>query len=401
MSITRSLVTLGICLGLVGCGQAPADTPVTETVQAAPLHMSVHANGTLKATESTKLTVPGRRWNERKIVWLLDDGTQVQHGDVVARFSAKESKQDLAQAKLDLQLNTIARIGKQATLGQDRDKLGVSIANTAWQLAIAKRYANADLAALARNKVLDAVADKEYLSTRQNVLQWRMGQSEQRGAAELAVLAAKRDTLQIEAQQQRSQLDALEVTAPHDGIFMVASDWSGRNLHVGGMVRGGRTLATLPNIASMDVLIAVPQMQARGVEVGDAVHMHPLGQPSQTVDTRIFWIAPAAQTRSRQSPVKYVMMKAKVPKSAIAEYRWMPEQRFAVDISIFASDKAISVPNLAIDAGGGQPRVFVLEGGEPVARKVTLGARGSSRSQVVKGLEAGDQVLISPQGSAA
>lgn len=379
---------------LAACGQEAADSPVTETVQAGVVDLGIHAEGALKATQSTPLQVPGQQWTQRQLVWVKADGSEVRKGEVVARFSARQSKQDLAEAELDLKRNAIARIGKQADLGQTRGKLGVDLADVAYQLAIAERYANASLEALARNKVLDAVQDKQYLGTRQNVLEWRKGQTAERGAAELAVLDAQRNTYSIEAKQKRADLDALELRAPHDGIFMLQADWSGQKPHVGTTLFAGRPLASLPDIAEMDVEIAVPQVQAQGIEKGDVVHLHPLGKPDQTAVSKISWIAAAAQTRSRENPVKYVMMKARVPKDAISRFHWMPEQRFAIEITVFRDDRAISVPNLAIDSAGDSPRVYVLEHGKPVARKVSLGARGADRTQIRSGLEAGDKVLI-------
>ena len=395
------LFVLCLALSLCACSQAPPDKPITETVQAAPLSLDVHATGALKATQSTPLQVPGQQWTSRQLVWLKPDGSQVKKGELVARFSAKQSKQDLAEAELDLKRNTIAKLGKQADLGQTSGKLEVDLSNVAYQLAIAERYANASLEALARNQVLDAVQDKEYLGTRQDVLEWRKGQTSTRGDAELAVLNAQRNTFSIEAKQKRADLEALELRAPHDGIFMLQGDWSGQKPHIGTTLFAGRPLASLPDTAEMDVDIAVPQVQAQGIEMGDVVHMHPLGKPDQSAQSQITWIAPAAQTRSRESPVKYVMMKAKVPKKAITEYRWMPEQQFAIEITLFKSDNAISVPNLAIDSSANNPRVFVMDGSKPVARKVTLGARGASRTQIKDGLQVGERVLLDRKRSGA
>lgn len=401
MNRRLAVFCLSLALVLSACSQAPIDKPVTETVKAAPLSLDVHAPGALQATQSTPLQVPGQQWTSRQLVWIMPDGSQVKKGELVARFSAKQSQQDLAEAELDLKRNTIAKLGKQADLGQTSGKLMVDMANVTYQLAIADRYANASLEALARNTVLDAVQDKEYLGTRQNVLEWRKGQADERGDAELAVLNAQRNTFSLQATQKKADLDALELRAPHDGIFMLQSDWSGQKPHIGTTLFAGRPLASLPDTAEMDVEIAVPQVQAQGIAIGDVVAMHPLGKPRQSAQSKITWIAAAAQTRSRESPVKYVMMKAKVPKEAITAHAWMPEQQFAIEIILFQSDQAISVPNLAIDSSGDGPRVFVMDGNKPVARKVTLGARGASRTQIKAGLETGDLVLIDRKRSDA
>lgn len=392
--MTRIVLLLLAAAALVGCDRAAPEAALTETVRPAPLKLTVEASGTLKATTSTPLVVPGKRWSGRKLVWLAEEGARVSAGAVVARFSDAQSRQDLAEAELDRERSIIARLGKEAELGQTRGQLGVDLADVDWQLAIADRYANASFEALARNEVLDAVQDKKYLGARQDVLEWRQDQSATRGAAELAMLDAKRATLDLEVRQKQEDLDALELVAPHAGIFMLEPDWSGEKPQVGANLFGGTPLASLPDTAHMDLEIAVPQVQAQGIEPGARVRMHPLGEPGQVAEAVLERVSAAAQTRSRESPVKYVIMRTTVPEEAIAAYGWKPGQQFVARITTWQGEDAISVPNLAIDTADGAPRVFVLAGGKARPRTVQLGARGADRTHVTGGLERGERVLI-------
>jgi hypothetical protein len=59
------------------------------------------------------------------------------------------------------------------------------------------------------------------------------------------------------------------------------------------------------------------------------------------------------------------------------------------------------VPNLAIDSHGDGATVGVRESGKVVPRGVTLGVRGANRSQVLKGLKPGDEVVLSAPGRGA
>lgn len=381
-------------LGLFACSHRSATQVLAETVQPASLTLSVQGRGELKAIHSTPLQVPGKQWTPRQLVWVAPDGSIVHKGELVARFSPLKSRQDLAEAMIDLQRNTIARAGKQAELDQRQSQLDVDLAGVASQLAIAHRYANATLLAVSRNKILDAVQDVHYLDTRQSILDWRRGQSSKRGQAALAVLGAQRDTYELNARQKRSDLDALELRAPHDGILVLEADWSGQKPHVGASLFAGMPLGSLPDTSALQLLIAVPQVQAQGIRVGDDVRIHPQGQPQQTADTRIRWVAAAAQTRSHDSPVKYMLMKARVPASAVKRYHWIPGEQFTADIILLHAGKVISVPNLAIDTSGDHATVQVREGARIVRRTVRLGVRGSARSEVLEGLKPGDEVVL-------
>ena len=383
-----------LCLILGACSAPDTPSPLTERVQPRELEIAVRGQGELKATESTPLLVPGQQWTPRQLTWTMPDGSPVKKGDLIARFSATQSQQDLAQALVDLQRNAIARIGKQAELGETQGQLDVDMAQVAAQLAIARRYANAGDIAISHNNLLDAVQDEHFLDTKQGILEWRRGQSKTRGGAQLAVLDAQRATYALNAERKRADLQALELRAPHDGVLVLQSDWSGQKPSVGSVLWAGNPLATLPDAASMEVEVAIPQVQAQGIRVGNAVVLHPLGQPAQKIRSKISWVAAAAQTRSRQSPVKYLLLKAPVPSADAKRHRWIPGQLFDARVVLLHVDKALSVPNLAIDSSGDGAMLKLQSDGRIVERAVKLGVRGATRSQVLGGLAAGDVVII-------
>lgn len=387
--------------GLAGCGGSSVPEHVVVTVQRAPLNIDIHAQGELKATQSTPMSVPGPRRSSRQLVWLLPDGSRVKKGEVVARFSAKQSKQDLAEALIDLATNQLSREGKLADLTQTRSQLNVNMAQVATQLAIANRYANASIEAIARDKILDAVQNRQYLMTKQGVLKWRKGESSTRGKAELAVIGAKRNTIDLTVQQKRKDLAALVLRAPHDGILMLHANWTGQKPQVGASFYASEQFANIPDLAHMEVTLQVPQIQAQGIQPGLAVKLHPLGMPKQTVTAKVTWVAAAAAPISYRSPVKYLAVKVSVPEAAEQRYGWVPGIRFAGSIILIHAKSVLSVPNLALDTTGNQTRVRVEEGGKVIERTVTLGVSGPARSQILSGLAPGARVVLTSAAPAS
>ncbi|KRF02021.1 hypothetical protein ASG87_11055 [Frateuria sp. Soil773] len=379
---------------LAGCGSGERDRPVLERVHAGPLEFSVQGEGELRSVRATPLLVPGRQWTPRQLNWMLPDGSPVTKGELVARFSAEQSRQDLAQAQIDLERNLLARATKQAELDDKRGQLGVDLSQVAGQLVIAHRYANAGELAVARNDILDAVQDERYLDVRQQILQSRERQSAQRGKAEMAVLDAQHSTYDTVAAQKRGDLDALELRAPHDGVLVLEKDWSDQVPHVGSSLWAGNSFASLPDMSALEVQLAVPQIEAQGIQVGDAVELHPWGLPAQAVAARLTWVASAAQPRSRDNPVKYLSMKAGVPADVARRYGWMPGQRFVGKVVLLRVDKGLSVPNVALSSSGDDASVQVLADGKLQRRTLRIGVRGATRSQVLDGLREGDQVVL-------
>ena len=379
---------------LAACAGGTHDAAVLERASVGPAQLGVQAEGELHAAKSTPLAVPGQQWAQRQLDWMLPDGSWVKKNEVVARFSAATSKLELSDALLDLQRNALARAAKQADLGATQGQLQVDMTQVAGQLAIAQRYAHAQTDALARNTILDAVQDEHFLGVKQDVLNWREGTASKRGKAELALIDAQRASSDLTAKLRREDLAALEIRAPHAGLLVLKTDWSGDKPRIGASMWAGNTFADLPDTTNMEVEMYVPQAQAQGLKPGLTVDLSPLGVPVQKVSSKISWVAAAAAARNRQSPVKYLALKASVPADAVERYRWTPGQRFVATIVLLRSAQALTVPNIAIDSSGKAASVSVRVAGHDEKRRVTLGVRGPSRSQVLDGLHAGDEVVI-------
>jgi len=386
---------LAIVTLLSACGSD--DMPnASETVAKGPVTLHVRGEGELRSSKPTPLNVPGKNWAQRQVSgWCRAEGSLVKKGDVLARFVSPEGEQQLAQAMIDLQRNALARAAKESGLDSAQGRVEVDLSLVAVQLGIAQRYADADLSTVARNQVLDAIEDKEYLQVRQGTLQWQRDQSGVRGGAELAVLDAQRATFDMNAKTRRDDLQALELRAPNDGVLLLAANWSGDKPMVGANLRAGFEFGSLPDTSSMEVEIDLPQIEAQGVQTGDAVVLHPLGRPDQRIDSKLSWVASAAKVRNRESPVKFLSMRAPIPPDAIERYRLIPGQRFAASVVLLDAKDAIAVPNVAIEQRDDRHGMTMAKGNDYVAREVTLGVRGTARSQVLAGLQPGDQVRLS------
>ena len=399
VSMRGALLALASVSLLNACAEKPLPA-ATETVAARALVLSVQGEGDLRSSKPTPLTVPGNNWSSRQVEWMLPEGTQVKKGDLLARFSSLDGKQQLDQAMIELQRNALARVAKQSELQAGQGRVEVDLSNVAVQLGIAQRYVDADLSAIARNEMLDAVEDVEFLQAKQGTLQWQRGQSGVRGGAELAVLDAQRATQQNNATRRQGDLDALELRAPNDGVVMLTANWSGDKAMLGATLRAGMEYGSLPDTSSMEVEIDLPQIESQGVQAGADVELHPLGRPDQAIKTKLSWVASAAKVKSPESPVKFLSMRAPVPPADVARYRLVPGQRFSARVFLLRAANAISVANVAIEQRDGSNFVKVRKGGDFVSRPVELGVRGTARSQVLKGLSAGEEVLLSAGGDA-
>lgn len=400
MSTRRIPILLAVVL-LVACGSEAPERAVVEEVRAAPLLLLIEAQGELKAAVATKLTVPGQARSTRQLVWMVPDGSRVAKDEVVARFSAEQTRLELDKALLNLERSHLTRLAKEAELALGDGRLEVDRAQVENELAIASRFAQAELAAIARNAVLDAIADEQFLGEKREVLDWRKEQSAARGGAELQVLEAQRQSVEVNVHTREADLGALELRAPHEGVFVLTSNWSGEKPQLGAQVFAGNDFATLPDSRALEVELSLPQLEAQGLAVGLPVRLHPVGAPEQGFEAPISWVASAPRAISRNNPVRHLAFKVAVPEDVVRQHPWVPGQAFVGRVILKDAASALSVPNLALVSENGGHAVQVLTRHGPERRAVVLGVRGPARSEVLEGLAEGERVLLTPPAPAA
>jgi hypothetical protein len=391
-----AILLLALVLALTGCSDAPDAAPPVEIIQAQPLELSVEALGELRSAKATPLSVPGSNFAQRQLTWMLAEGSVVKTGDTIARFSAARGEVDLAEARVNLLRNVLARSSKEADLGTVEARIAADLSQVDTDLVIAERYASAELSMIARNELLDAIQDREFLGSKQGFLGWKRDQTGQRGAAELAVLDSQRQTHALNAKTREEDLAALELIAPHDGVLMLTTDWSGERPRVGATLWAGNEFGNIPDLSAMEVQFALTQLDAAGVKIGAEIELAPLGRPEQTFKSRVEWIAAAAQPISRGNPIKYVRMKANVPASEVKRLQLVPGQTLAARVYAVRVADGLSVANVAIVSEGAQTMVELWRDGERERRAIRLGERGLARSQVIEGLSPGDAVVLTP-----
>ena len=73
-----------------------------------------------------------------------------------------------------------------------------------------------------------------------------------------------------------------------------------------------------------------------------------------------------------------------------------PDAQVRAEIHINRLDQAIAIPNQALFQDQSGDWVLVRSGRDLERRKVTLGLRGATRSQVTAGLEPGEEIALYP-----
>jgi multidrug efflux pump subunit AcrA (membrane-fusion protein) len=390
------LLGLGVALALSACdGDAPSAGAAAETLAPRPWLETLAVDGEIKAAASTPLNVPGSGWSQRVLVDMVADGSAVQKGQVVARFDAPQSRMELSQADLELLRKTLAEQANASTAAVEHDTLVGDRAKVEDDLNLSRRYADVDLSIFARNTILDALADVGFLTTKRTYLDWKGGQAQARTAAQDAVLRSQRDSVVRTAAQKRDSLSALELVAPHDGVFLLAAKWDGTKPEIGSNQAAGQEFGALPDLEQLVAHFSVAEGQAFGLKAGLPVRVRLAGTGTE-LELKVTRVGSNASTISQESPVKYSDFDAAIDSATARKLGLKPGQALRGVVQLVARPAALTVPNIALVRDGAGYVVYTEEHGKQTRHKVELGQRGPVRSELKSGVAAGARVVLLP-----
>ena len=375
--------------------ESDVDKQAIETVTAKPWQEALVAEGEIKAAASTPLSVPGSGWDSRNLISMVPSGSLVEKGQVIAKFDAEQARVKLSQAEIDLLRKELLEVGVQATAELGRTELKSDSAKVDADLSLSKRYANADLQIFAQNKILDTLADIGFLNHKQNYLQWKNTQIGARSQAEQAVITSQKDSVTLTIDQQRKSLSALELVAPHQGVFLLKARWDGTFPQVGGKLWAGDEFGSLPDLDQQVAKFSIAEGAAFGLKEGQPIKVRLSGTGTE-LDLKVTKVGKTASTKSRESPVKYSEFEATIDSALVKKFALKPGQAITGEVSLLSAAKVMTVPNISLVQEGSDYFVYLMEKSKMQKQKVELGMRGQVRSEIKSGLSEGAQLVLIP-----
>ena len=396
--IARTLLRalpFALMTALAACSGDDAQQLPMETLALRDWQETLIANGELRAQKNTPVLVPGSQFEGRQLIEIVPEGSLVEKDQIIARFDAPQARVDLSQNELELLRNQLTRAAQDDTGGLSAQQLATDLAQVDTDLSLSQRYANADFSVFARNQILDALQDTGFLTEKKGYLGWRRGQTDQRSAVDLAVIDSARATVSVTVDQKRASLNALEVRAPHAGVFLLKASWDGVKAAPGSNLWPGDDFAEIPDLSALIARFNLPQSQTQLLKEGLPVRIRLAGTGIE-IDAKISKVSNSASVKNRESPVKYTDFDVEIPEAAAREHSLRPGQAVRGTVTLVKSVEALTVPNVALIQEGGRFHVMRQQSGAAERVAIELGTRGPIRSQVNKGLQAGDRVLLAP-----
>ena len=189
---------------------------------------------------------------------------------------------------------------------------------------------------------------------------------------------------EVFAEIERTRKVPLSITwtSPRDGIVLE------RNAIEGMRAPTGEVLFRIADISNVWVLADVPEHDLGLVRLGQAVTIRVRSLPGRTFTGRVSLIYPQVSRETRTTRVRVELPN---PDRVL-----LPDMYADVEIATGSADPVIAVPDDAVIDTGARQVVIVDKGeGRFEPREVKVGAHGNGFVEIHKGVELGDQVVVS------
>jgi HlyD family secretion protein len=392
-----ALVALGAFLPLSHPG---ADVP-TLRIEKTEFVRRVPAQGDLQAVRATPISVPAGVPGPFRIGWLAPDGSLVKKGDVVIRFDPSvlekrlvDAEDDLHEAHLKMEKERLSGLSEVRKLEQDARMARV-------ELEDASHFQKKDQTIFSRSEIIESDIDQQLAQEHQKHAEGSERTHRKLTGTEIALLEIKVRQADAKISQARRALQALAVTAPHDGVLILKRNWRNETTRVGDSVWNGQPLAEIPDLAAMEAEVYVLEADAGGLKAGKPATVVVESAPGVSYSGRIKRVDALAKPRIPGSPVQYFAVTVELPSTDPRVMK--PGQRVQATLHLEQSANALLVPRQAVFEREGRMVVFRRKdrgqrggrgagGFEPVVIK--LGASTVGRVVIVSGIGAGDVLAL-------
>ncbi|MCB1634136.1 MAG: efflux RND transporter periplasmic adaptor subunit [Xanthomonadales bacterium] len=364
-------------LALIGAGAWYAfgrgdGTPPVETVLARPAGGAQASRSVLDATgyvTPRRIATVSAKVTGKVIEVLIEEGMEVEEGQLLARLDDAEVLRDQALSEASLQA---ARTDRQET----QVRLDLAERELARQTELVERK-------LTSAQAVDAArADRDALRARL-------------GSAQAQVTVAARRLEQV-----GQQLDNTLIRAPFSGVVIAKAAQPGEMISPisagGGFTRTG--IGTIVDMGSLEIEVDVSESYINRVVAGQPVESRLNAYPDWTIPGRVIAVIPTAD-RSKATVKVRVSIDSRDP-------RIVPDMGVRVAFlreaeageSSAPTLSGVRVPASAVRGDGAQASVFLIAEGRANARSVRLGERLGEDWQVLDGLQVGDRVARQQSG---
>ncbi|MEG9305012.1 efflux RND transporter periplasmic adaptor subunit [Psychrobacter celer] len=386
---------------------------LTAKVEVGDIENNVMASGKVKALNTVEV---GAQVSGEVKKLYVDIGDQVQQGDLIAQIDQVTQRNALDNQQATLEQSAAALQSARAEALSRQASLKSAYADLASRQSELKQ-AQSDFARLKSLVEIDAISQQEYDTQATAVQTAKAAVDNARAAidtANAAIVTANADISSQQAELRKSQtnvntaqqdLGYTTIRAPMSGTVVSITTEQGSTVNAN---QTAPTIVTLADLSTVRINAQISEADVINVQAGMPVYFNIIGNPEQKFDATLKAIEPApeqiSETSSTDTAIYYIGY-LEVPN---------PERRFRIDMTaqvyvvIDQAKDALLIPSTALKnsktdtSGKTTATVRVLQADGTVKEQpVTVGINNRVNAQILSGLKAGDDVILSEDNSSS
>ena len=392
-----------VALAVVFGGADASDTAasISAKVRSGEFRVVVTTTGELRARKAVQIQGPpnmqAAQVYQTRISSLVPEGTVVKSGDLVAELdrsavAGKHQEISLALQKAEAQY-TQAELDSALSLATAREEIR-TLELGLEEKRIARDQSKYEAPSIRRQ------ADIEYEKAERAFAQAKANYITKKQQS-----VAKMREVSSELERQRNQLGIIQsvmngftIRAPAPGMVIYDKEWNGRKKVVGSQVSAwDPTVATLPDLTQMESVTYVNEIDVRKIAVGQTAEIALDADPSKRLAGTVEAVANVGEQRPN-ADAKVFEVKITI---TTVDTTLRPGMTTANQILTASLPNKLSVPLEAVASEDSVTFVFRREDGSVVKKEVETGTMNENEIVIVRGLEAGDEVLLTPPANRA
>ncbi len=353
-----------------------------------PLLITVTAisTGTVKAETEARISAQRTGRIERL---LFDEGSLVEKGRVIAELDKEEAFLNLKLAETALQ---------KAQLRLDEMRVSLNVLKTDVETNLSK----AEAILIEADKKLKRSKDlfKHGYITEVELDATEKEYSIAKASYESALAAKKKIDAQIyDIKLQEAAVKEAEHTLSiaklnYDYSFIrspITGVITSRNVKLGETIMKGSLIGSVVSVDSLYIEAFIDEADIAAVSVGQAVNITMDAYQGKTFKGEVYKISPVVTGGKQETRTFEVRTRMKELPSTIK-----PGMSAEIEIIVNKLDNVISVPTQAIVKKEGKSFLYIVNGSRAKIIPVTTGIFNWTYTEIVSGLNEGDEVIINP-----
>lgn len=420
------LVLIGAALGLWIHQAMPTGGEAVAATTTASLEVHVaekrdfvrtlRVGGTVGATNFAMIRAPRMRGRGSRggapltIETLVEPGSMVQKGDVLAVFEARRTEEILDRYESDLVQSRARATSRKANILASTESLRQRYVAARAEAEKAKlNLRTAPVRSVIQAEILELQAQQAEASFRQLEREVRLQEAADTAEERSLEIAMEQDRMRVE--RTLIDFERMSVRAPVSGLAVVETMYqrgSFSQASAGDPVNAGSPLLRVVDLSKMAVFADLNQVDGNSIGIGARAEIRLDAFPDVVFEGRVASVGAVAaaggggSTGGRRSPGsqgsrgEWVKQIPVIVEVLNADQRIVPDLSASVDIVLEERKDAVVIPRAALAHSPGGPTVWVQGRDGFAERAVQVGPFSDTEAIVQSGLQPGEAVAGKP-----